>query len=72
MLVKKSYCDKQKRLKLRNWKLQSLDKEVDIASRDNYERDYSEFMENLEEDECYRQNINVFYSKLLEHLKVSQ
>ena len=50
---------------MRNWKLQSLDKEIDGTCTNSYERDYSEFIENLEEDESYRQNVNIFYGKKL-------
>ena len=63
-MVKKSYGDKQRRNKLRNWKLQELDKEMDVSvntvSRD---RDYTEFLEDLEEDETYRQNVKIYHGK---------
>lgn len=57
-----------KRNKLRNWKLQELDKEMDAQPTTNYERDYTEFLENLEEDESFRKNINIYFGeKLLVH-----
>ena len=67
ILVKKSYCDRQKRAKLRNWRLQELDKEMDITvDTTSRERDYSEFLENLEEDEAYRENVNIYFGKKME------
>lgn len=65
-MVKKSYGDQQKRHKLRNWKLQQLDKEID-PNKGNHERDidYTEFLEDLEEDETYRQNVNIYFGKKL-------
>ena len=61
--MKKSYGDKQKRHKLRNWKLQQLDKEMDVLPSKDYERDYNEFLENLEEDESFRQNVNIYFGE---------
>ncbi len=64
ILVKKSYGDKQKRHKLRNWTLQHLNKEVEgVQSQTSYNRDYTEFLENLEEDQNFRENVNIYYSK---------
>ena len=62
MLIKKSYGDKQKRQKLRNWKLQELEKEMD-TTKCSHEKDYTEFLENLEEDETFRQNVNIYYGE---------
>lgn len=53
--------DKQKRHKLRNWKLKQLDKEMDSTNNTDYEREYTEFLEDVEEDECYRQNVNIYF-----------
>lgn len=65
ILVKKSYGDKQRRHKLRNWKLQELDKEMEVATNlVSRERDYTEFLETLEEDETYRQNVNIYHGKI--------
>ena len=54
-----------KRQKLRNWRLQELDKEMDILPTTNYEKDFTEFLEDLEEDESFRQNVNIYFGKLL-------
>ena len=67
MLIKKSYGDRQKRFKQRNWQLQMMDREMDAtmatANQDAAEQDYHEFLEDLEEDKNYRKNINIFYSQ---------
>ena len=66
VLVKKSYCSREKRQKSRNWKLQYLDKEMDVTTNgSSYQRDHSDFMDNLEEDESFRNNINVYLSKFV-------
>ena len=67
VLVKKSYGDKVKRSKQRNWQLQMMDREMDVtmatANQDAVEQDYQEFLEDLEEDRNYRKNINIFFSE---------
>ena len=69
VLVKKSYGDKQKRQKQRNWQLQMMDREFDVsmatANQELMEADYREFLEELEEDKMYRKNINIYFSGLL-------
>lgn len=68
MLLKKSYDDKRKRHKQRNWKLKSLNKDVELAGTENGEKDYLEFMDNLEEDQGYRQNVNIYHGKKMQRL----
>ena len=67
VLIKKSYGDRQKRSKQRNWQLQMIDREMDAAmataNQDTVEQDYQEFLEDLEEDMEYRRNINIFFSE---------
>lgn len=58
VLIKKSY-DRMKRLKSRVWKLRELDRERDATDTDD-ERQYNEFLEDLEEDEMLRKNVNIF------------
>ena len=66
VLVKKSYGDKVKRSKQRNWQLQMMDREMDVAmATANQEQDYQEFLEDLEEDKNYRKNVNIFFSEAL-------
>jgi hypothetical protein len=64
-LVKKSYGDKRKRHKLRNWQLQQLDREMEATNQESYDRDYTEFLEELEEDKLFRQNVNIYFSESL-------
>ena len=70
VLIKKTYGDRQKRHKMRNWKIRHLDKEnSDMeVSKNVQEQDYAEFLENIEEDLSYRKNVNVYFSKSLLHL----
>ena len=66
MLVKKSYGDKRRRHKQRNWQLQQLDREMDTSvatAQEAYERDYTDFLEDLEEDKQYRRNVNIYFSE---------
>ena len=78
--MKKVYADKSVRNRRRQWKLKHLDVE-DVASMDsNIERlvnssllkssyslfrDYTEFLEDLEEDPVLRQNVNVYKGELI-------
>lgn len=60
VLVKKIYADKSIRHRRRQWKLKHLEVD-DAASMDStIERDYTEFLEDLEEDPVLRQNVNVY------------
>lgn len=64
LLVKKSYGDKKKCHKQRNWYLQSLNKEQSAAMDEAaYEKDYYDFLEDLEEDRQFRQHVNIYKSK---------
>ena len=67
VLVKKSYGDKVKRSKQRNWQLQMIDREMDVTvattNEKGAEEDYEEFLEDLEEDTIYRKNVNIFFSE---------
>lgn len=69
VLVKKSYGDKRKRHKLRNWRLQQLDKEMDVsmttADDERLEQDYTAFLEELEEDKGLRKHINIYHNPTL-------
>ncbi|XP_023870122.2 60S ribosomal export protein NMD3 isoform X1 [Salvelinus sp. IW2-2015] len=58
VLIKKSY-NRSKRVKRRNWKLKEMDKDREgLAPED--ERQYQDFLEDLEEDEALRKNVNIF------------
>ena len=67
VLVKKSYGDKRRRHKQRNWQLEQLDKEMDVSTetrQEGYEQDYTECLDDLEEDKLFRKNVNIYFSKL--------
>ena len=58
VLVKKMYADKSVRNRRRKFKLRHLD--ADGMDRTSVNRDYTDFLEDLEEDPAFRQNI-VYY-----------
>jgi len=61
ILVKKLYGDRQKRHKKRNWKLNRLNIDKDGASvASSQDKDYLDFLEDLEEDPKARENINIY------------
>jgi len=60
VLVKKSYGDKRKRRKYRNWKLRGIPKDTTGIDPDGLMKDYDDFLDDLEEDRDYRQNINIY------------
>ena len=76
VLVKKVYADKSIRNRRRQWKLKHLDVEDAASVNSTMERfvprparsfvhfflrrDYTEFLEDLEEDAVLRQNVNVY------------
>ena len=64
VLIKKSYGDRLKRHRKRKWQLQSLPKETeDKMEEGEEEKDLLDFMEDLEEDKTYREDINIYMSK---------
>uniref|UniRef100_A0A7N8Y4G4 60S ribosomal export protein NMD3 n=1 Tax=Mastacembelus armatus TaxID=205130 RepID=A0A7N8Y4G4_9TELE len=68
VLIKKSY-DRSRRIKRRNWKLQELAREGDGMDTDD-ERQYQDFLEDLEEDEALRKNVNIFRGEPLDTIPV--
>lgn len=74
ILVKKSYANRRKKSKARNWKLKSLNAQQQDEEEENkkstkrstnvdqskFERDYEQFLQQLEEDEELRQTINLY------------
>ena len=60
ILVRKVYGDKKERKKARKWKLKSLEKDMEGENPEQIERDYDDFLEDLEEDKMYRQNVNIY------------
>lgn len=60
ILVKKLYGDKLKRHKNRKWRLNRLPVDKDSASVATIEdKDYLDFLEDLEEDPKARENVNI-------------
>uniref|UniRef100_A0A803V6W9 60S ribosomal export protein NMD3 n=1 Tax=Ficedula albicollis TaxID=59894 RepID=A0A803V6W9_FICAL len=58
VLIKKSY-DRSKRQRRRNWKLKELERDREATDTDD-ERQYQDFLEDLEEDETIRKNVNIY------------
>uniref|UniRef100_A0A673B9E4 60S ribosomal export protein NMD3 n=1 Tax=Sphaeramia orbicularis TaxID=375764 RepID=A0A673B9E4_9TELE len=58
VIIKKSY-DRSRRMRRRNWKLQEMARDRDGMDTDD-ERQYQDFLEDLEEDEALRKNINIY------------
>lgn len=59
ILVKKIYEDRASRHRRRKWKLKHLDIEAETDTS-SIQRDYDDFLEDLEEDDVIRQNINIY------------
>lgn len=60
-MIKKVYGDKLKRHKKRQWKLNRLNMDKEggsVATIDD--KDYLDFLEDLEEDPKARENINIY------------
>ncbi|NWX33269.1 NMD3 protein, partial [Notiomystis cincta] len=58
VLIKKSY-DRCRRQRRRNWKLKDLERDREGTDTDD-ERQYQDFLEDLEEDETIRKNVNIY------------
>ncbi|XP_053278889.1 60S ribosomal export protein NMD3-like [Pleuronectes platessa] len=58
VLIKKSY-DRSRRVKRRNWKLEEMPRDREDNNTDD-ERQYQDFLEDLEEDEALRKNVNIY------------
>ncbi|KAM6062494.1 60S ribosomal export protein NMD3 [Chlamydotis macqueenii] len=58
VLIKKNY-DRTKRQRRRNWKLKELERDREGTDTDD-ERQYQDFLEDLEEDEAIRKNVNIY------------
>ncbi|XP_072939936.1 uncharacterized protein [Epargyreus clarus] len=61
-LVKKHYEDKAARRRARYWKLKRMAEEFNEGLSSTND-DYNEFLDDLEEDPAFRQNINIFKDK---------
>ncbi|KAI5646392.1 NMD3 family domain-containing protein [Phthorimaea operculella] len=58
-LVKKHYGERSARRRARNWKLKHMAEELHEGLSSSNE-DYNDFLDDLEEDPTFRQNINIF------------
>ncbi|RXM33150.1 60S ribosomal export protein NMD3 [Acipenser ruthenus] len=58
VLIKKRF-DRNRRQRRRNWRLKEMEREREGMDTDD-ERQYQDFLEDLEEDEALRKNINIF------------
>ncbi|XP_053382843.1 60S ribosomal export protein NMD3-like isoform X5 [Mercenaria mercenaria] len=63
VIVKKVYADKKKRNRRRKWKLQHLNDELHNLDSDSVMNEYTDFLEDLEEDPTIRQNVNIYKDK---------
>lgn len=62
ILIKKVYGDKALRSRKRKWKLKRLAADMDTDTS-SVNRDYNDFLDDLEEDAVFRQNVNVYVDK---------
>ncbi|XP_052250810.1 60S ribosomal export protein NMD3-like [Dreissena polymorpha] len=60
VIVKKVYADKKMRDRRRKWKLRHLNDELHNLETDSAMNDYTDFLEDLEEDPSIRQNVNIY------------
>nr|XP_022333398.1 60S ribosomal export protein NMD3-like [Crassostrea virginica] len=59
VVVKKVFGDKTTRNRKRRWKLKHLHDDLHMETASN-ERDYTDFLEDLEEDQTTRQHVNIY------------
>lgn len=62
VIVKKIYGDKSARKRKRKWKLRHINEDMENMAFTT-ERDYTDFLEDLEEDPVSRQGVNIFRDK---------
>ncbi|XP_074656149.1 60S ribosomal export protein NMD3-like [Tubulanus polymorphus] len=61
VLIKKVYGDNTRRMRRRRWKLKHLNRDIDDGS--SIQRDYNDFLNDLEEDVDYRQNVDIYLDR---------
>ena len=70
-MIKKIYGDRLKRHKKRKWKLNRLNIDKDSASiATNEDKEYLDFLEDLEEDPKSREHVNIYKGKLKKFLEM--
>ncbi|XP_071115506.1 60S ribosomal export protein NMD3-like [Haliotis cracherodii] len=62
VIVVKKVFDTSKRIRKRKWKLKHLNDDAAMETA-SMERDYNEFLEDLEEDPSVRQNVNIYLDR---------
>ncbi|XP_052764835.1 60S ribosomal export protein NMD3-like [Mya arenaria] len=60
VIVKKVFGDKKKRDRHRRWKLKHLNDKLHQIETDTAMNDYTDFLEDLEEDPTIRQHVNIY------------
>ncbi|XP_020647474.3 60S ribosomal export protein NMD3 [Pogona vitticeps] len=63
VLIKKCY-DRTKRQHRRNWRLKELERDREDMDTED-ERQYQDFLEDLEEDEIIRKNVNIYKNPVI-------
>lgn len=63
VIVKKAYGDKAHRNRRRKWKLKHLNDDLHKLDSDSVLNEYTDFLEDLEEDPQYRENVNIYKDK---------
>ena len=41
--------------------MQQIDREMEATNEEEYEKDFTDFLEDLEEDREYRKNVNIYH-----------
>ncbi|XP_064597134.1 60S ribosomal export protein NMD3-like [Liolophura sinensis] len=63
VIIVKKVFDRSQRIKRRKWKLKHLDSNLQMETAST-ERDYTDFLEDLEEDPAFRQHVNIYKDEL--------
>ncbi|CAG9809837.1 unnamed protein product [Chironomus riparius] len=70
IVIKKHFPDKDKRRRMRKWKLKRLPKEADGDT--DMENDYNEFLDDLEEDPDMRMRVNIYKDNKKQQIPVDE
>lgn len=60
VIVRKLFATKETRIRKRKWKLRRLEAIVEDAGSSDVDRDYTDFLDDLEEDPNLRQNVHIY------------
>jgi len=73
-LIRKSFPERRKKMKPRHWKLQTLEKDIDVdepfrkGQREREIQEYEQFLRDVEEDTEMRSQINLFKEPLAKQI----